>query len=300
MSRRWLETRERSNIFAVRVLVWIALFLGRRVARGVLALVAFYFLLFGSAARAASRSYLSRVMKRRATLRDVFLHFYTFATVALDRVYFLSDRWSMFDIHLHGEDVLIEQFELNKGCYLLGAHIGSFECLRTLGRRRAMTVNLVMFEENANRVARVARAINPDLEHDVIALGTPESMLRVIEQLDKGAWVGMLGDRAISESGMVRVPFLGGEASFPAAPFRIAALTGRPVILMLGLFRGGNRYDLHFETLIESAVLPRANRKEVLEQWIRLYASRLEHYCRQAPFNWFNFYAFWENDDNTT
>ena len=299
MSRRWLETRERSNIFAVRVLVWIALFLGRRVARGVLALVAFYFLLFGSAARAASRSYLSRVMKRRVTLRDVFLHFYTFATVALDRVYFLSDRWSMFDIHLYGEDVLIEQFELNKGCYLLGAHIGSFECLRTLGRRRAMTVNLVMFEENANRVARVARAINPDLEHDVIALGTPESMLRVIEQLDKGAWVGMLGDRAISESGMVRVPFLGGEASFPAAPFRIAALTGRPVILMLGLFRGGNRYDLHFETLIESAVLSRANRNEVLEQWIRLYASRLEHYCRQAPFNWFNFYAFWANDDKT-
>ena len=299
MSRRWLETRERSNIFAVRVLVWIALFLGRRVARGVLALVAFYFLLFGSAARAASRSYLSRVMKRRVTLRDVFLHFYTFATVALDRVYFLSDRWSMFDIHLYGEDVLIEQFELNKGCYLLGAHIGSFECLRTLGRRRAMTVNLVMFEENANRVARVARAINPDLEHDVIALGTPESMLRVIEQLDKGAWVGMLGDRAISESGMVRAPFLGGEASFPAAPFRIAALTGRPVILMLGLFRGGNRYDLHFETLIESAVLSRANRNEVLEQWIRLYASRLEHYCRQAPFNWFNFYAFWANDDKT-
>jgi len=93
------------------------------------------------------------------------------------------------------------------------------------------------------------------------------------------------------------VPFLGGEAAFPAAPFRIAALTGRPVILMLGLYRGGNRYDLHFETLIESAVLPRANRNEILEQWIALYASRLEHYCREAPFNWFNFYPFWADDE---
>ena len=294
MSRRWLETRERSNIFAVRVLVWIALFLGRRVARGVLALVAFYFLLFGSAARAASRSYLSRVMKRRVTLRDVFLHFYTFATVALDRVYFLSDRWSMFDIHLYGEDVLIEQFELNKGCYLLGAHIGSFECLRTLGRRRAMTVNLVMFEENANRVARVARAINPDLEHDVIALGTPESMLRVIEQLDKGAWVGMLGDRAISDSGMVEVPFLDGTALFPAAPFRIAALTGRSVILMLGLYRGKNRYDLHFEMLAEQLRIDRSQRQHQLRVVIQNFSDRLAALLRVAPYNWFNFYDFWK------
>ncbi len=300
MSRHWLESAERSNILAVRVLVWIALFLGRRVARLVLVPVSFYFLLFGGSARAASRDYLSRATGRRATLRDVFVHFYTFATVALDRVYFLSDRWSLFDIQLHGENLLIEQFERNNGCFLLGAHIGSFESLRTLGRRRAVTVNLVMFEGNANRVARVARAVNPDLAHDVIALGTPESMLRVTEQLDKGAWVGMLADRAISDSGMVRVPFLGGEAAFPTAPFRIAALTGRPVILMLGLYSGGNRYELHFETLIESAILPRSNREEVLEQWIRLYASRLEHYCRQAPFNWFNFYAFWASPENKT
>lgn len=156
-----------------------------------------------------------------------------------------------------------------------------------------------MFEENANRIARVSRAINPGLEQDVIALGTPDSMLRVIEQLDKGAWVGMLADRAISEGGMVSVPFLGATASFPAAPFRIAALTGQKVILMVGLYRGANRYDLHFETLIESPSLPRADRDQIIERWIRLYASRLEHYCREAPYNWFNFYDFWAGDDST-
>jgi len=297
MSRHWLDARERSNIFAIQILVWIARFLGRRAARVVLVPVATYFLIFGGRARTASRDYLARVTGRKPTLRDVFLHFYTFGTVALDRVYFLSDQWSLFDIRLHGEELLIEQIGRNNGCFLLGAHIGSFECLRTLGRRRSVTVNLVMFEQNANRVARVTRAINPELEQDVIALGTPESMLRVIEQLDKGAWVGMLGDRAISESGMVRVPFLDGTALFPAAPFRIAALTGRSVILMLGLYRGKNRYDLHFEELIESAVLPRDKRDQIVEQWIRLYASRLEHYCREAPFNWFNFYDFWSSDE---
>jgi len=29
------------------------------------------------------------------------------------------------------------------------------------------------------------------------------------------------------------------------------------------------------------------------EHVLRRYAERLEHYCRIAPYNWFNFYDFW-------
>jgi predicted LPLAT superfamily acyltransferase len=27
------------------------------------------------------------------------------------------------------------------------------------------------------------------------------------------------------------------------------------------------------------------------------YADRLEHYCRLAPYNWFNFHDFWQSDE---
>ena len=39
-------------------------------------------------------------------------------------------------------------------------------------------------------------------------------------------------------------------------------------------------------------MLPVINEK-CIEQAVRTYAARLEHYCRQAPYNWFNFYDFW-------
>jgi predicted LPLAT superfamily acyltransferase len=26
---------------------------------------------------------------------------------------------------------------------------------------------------------------------------------------------------------------------------------------------------------------------------MRHYVARLEHFCRDAPYNWFNFYDFW-------
>lgn len=297
MSRHWLDKREPSRLFALRALVWTALALGRRVARCVLVPVSAYFLLFDKGTRSASRHYLTRITGCKPSMRKVFRHIYTFATVALDRVYFLSDRWSLFDINVHGEEQLIEQQWRNNGCFLVGAHIGSFEVLRSLGQRRKVGVNLVMFEDNARHVARVTRAINPHLDQAVIELGSPESMLRVIEQLDKGAWVGMLADRAISDKGMVKTAFLGGTAAFPSAPFRIAALTGRPIILMLGIYRGANRYDLYFETLVETTASARQEREQVIEQWVKLYASRLEHYCREAPYNWFNFFSFWSADE---
>jgi predicted LPLAT superfamily acyltransferase len=103
----------------------------------------------------------------------------------------------------------------------------------------------------------------------------------------------MLGDRALTDAGQVRVNFLGEEAAFPTAPFRIAAMLGRPVVLMLGIYRGGNRYDLCFERLVESPHLERASRDQTVREWAQRYAQRLEHYCRQAPYNWFNFYDFW-------
>jgi predicted LPLAT superfamily acyltransferase len=89
------------------------------------------------------------------------------------------------------------------------------------------------------------------------------------------------------------VPFFGEPAAFPTAPFRIAAMVGRPVVLMVALYRGGNHYDLHFERLLDAPKLERATRDATVRQWVELYARRIEHYCRLAPYNWFNFYDFW-------
>lgn len=295
-SQPWLAQRERSNEPALRLLVWIARRLGRRAGRAALVPVCLYFLLFSLKARAASRDYLRRVLGRRPNPADLFRHYYAFASVALDRVFFLSDRWELFDIAIHGEHALRERLDRGQGCFLLGAHLGSFEALRAPARRRGLRVNLVMFEDNARNTARVLRAVDPRLEDDVIALGAPDSMLRLNGCLAGGGWVGMLGDRVLREGAQVRAPFLGGTAVFPTAPFRIAAIAGQPIVLMVGLYLGANRYALHFEHLADAPGARRAERDGVIGELVRRYAARLEHYCRLAPYNWFNFYDFWVDE----
>ncbi len=294
MSQAWLDQRERGSIIAIRLLVGIALLLGRRVAQAVLYPICLYFLVSAPKPRAASRKYLGRVLGRPPRFADLFRHYLAFAVVALDRVFLLKDRVELFDAQICDEAILQEVSRAGQGCLLLGAHLGSFEILRAVGTSRHLRIGLVMYEENVRMVNTVAKAIKPALADDVISLGRFDSMLKLQERLQQNQWVGMLGDRALDHEAQVQVPFLGENASFPTAPFRLALMLMRPVVLMVGLYRGGNRYDMHFEKLFEPHGVDQANRARALEQAVRLYALRLEHYCRQAPYNWFNFYDFWD------
>lgn len=300
MNPPWLAQAERSNIVALRSLVWITTILGRRVGQWLLYPTCLYFLMFSVRARHASKQYLERALGRPARWRDVFLHYLTFATVALDRVFLLSDRFDLFDIQSHGHQPLLDLVDNKQGAFLLGAHIGSFEMLRAIGeKRRGVTVRMLMFEDIARKLNAALNAINPNFKMNIIGLGKLDSMLKIGEHLEAGELVGMLGDRAISATGQVKFPFFGHDAEFPDAPFRLAAMLKCPVILMVGLYRGGNRYDLYFEQLVDGLPVDRKERERVIQSWQRRYVARLEHYCRLAPYNWFNFYDFWDSDDKS-
>ena len=123
--------------------------------------------------------------------------------------------------------------------------------------------------------------------------GAPTSLLRVKECLERGEIVGILADRSRGNERTVDVPFLGSPACFPLTPFRLATTLGVPIGLGMGLYRGGNRYSLHFERLDEPGDRERAAREDIAAVWLGRYVARLEHYCRLAPYNWFNFFPFW-------
>jgi len=167
--------------------------------------------------------------------------------------------------------------------------------VRALGRTQPnLRVALLMYQENARQVGEVAAAINPKLATEIIALGRPDSMLKILDRLDAGAFVGILADRSLETEGRISCSFLGSPASFPLGPFRLARVLRRPIVLMVGLYRGGSRYDIHFELLGDWTEPPKGAPAVVAEGMLRHYVERLEHYVRLAPYNWFNFYDVWK------
>lgn len=291
----WARQQERSHHAILRLMVWISLTFGRAPGRLVLAGIAAYYLLFAPTARRASRDYLGRALGRWAEWADGYRHVFSFASTIHDRVYLLNDRLDLFDIEVHGAAELHAALARQPGLLLMGAHLGSFEVLRATGRGVVgQPVAMLMYEENARKINAALAAINPAATADIIALGHVDSMLRARERLEAGALVGLLADRRLGNDATVDAEFLGQMAPFPQGPWRVAALLRRPVFFMTGLYLGGNRYRLHFEPLADFSTVDRAGRDAAIHTAIQHYADRLTHYCRVAPYNWFNFFDFWQ------
>jgi predicted LPLAT superfamily acyltransferase len=291
----WVRQPERGSRLAMRLLVWLTQKLGHAAGRTLLYPICAYFVLFSPRARRASADYLGRVLCRRPRLGDVFRHYHAFASTIHDRIYLLAGQYGYFDVALCAPPELFALLREKRGCILLGSHLGSFEILRARAfSDNVPPVNVLMHLDNAEKINSVLRPLAPELESRVIALGGPESLLRVRECLARGEIVAVLGERVWRDERSTRCDFLGKPARFPLGPLLLAGLLHAPVVLFFGLYRGGRRYEIHLEHFADAIPLPRGDREAAVRPWVERYACRLEHHCRRAPYNWFNFYDYWD------
>jgi predicted LPLAT superfamily acyltransferase len=298
----WKRRPEGGGFFAIWLIRAIARYGGRAVARSLLWPITCYFLLMRGPERRASRAYLRRVLPVRPTLWHVARHIHTFASTILDRVFLLSGQLERFDFDVQGLPGLDAQLDRGTGALVLGSHLGSFDALRALAARRPqLRVRVLLDKAHNPAMQQLLDALNPRLAADIIDAGQPgTAIVRAIrEALAEGALVAMLADRVLPGDTAEAAPFLGDAARFPLAPWQIAGVLQVPVTLAFGLYRGGNRYELVFEALSDGISLPRHERRQVLAGLVQTYAARLQHHARRAPYNWFNFFDFWQPDDAT-
>jgi predicted LPLAT superfamily acyltransferase len=301
----WSRRPERSLAWVLRLMRWIALTAGRRLARLLLPPIALYFLLANRPARQASQAYLTRALGHRATWRRQFKHFHTFSATVLDRVYLLQPNCKDISLRTCRIELVEQRLANGQGVFMVGAHLGSFEALRAMGGLQGARVAMLMYEDNARLINTTLAAIAPELPFTIIGLGQLGAMLRLRDWLAQGGIAGLLADRSLpTESGRGHthwLPFLGQPAAFSDGPFRLAALLRQPVVFMAGIYRGGNEYELQSELLAdfssETAHHPVTTDALVI-QALHAYVQRLETLCRETPYNWFNFYDFWAGDAN--
>jgi len=293
---RWETTRERSTPFMLRLLFRSALALGRTGLRPIVYLTAAYFLLTSSASRRASRQFLRRALGREPTLRDVWRQFLAFATCSTDRIFLLAGRRSALAIRAHRPPEVFDLTEQGKPCVFVLSHFGSFEAARLVGDRSPLPIAILLDRNIGQMLISLFEELNPDFADRIIdaAKRGPELVLALKEAVDAGRMIGMMGDRTREGDRSVAVDFFGAPAQLPIGPWMLAGALGIPVILCFAVYRGGNGYDVYYELFAERVSLPRGAREQALHDYAQQYASRLEHYAREAPYNWFNFYDFWQ------
>ena len=301
----WTADPERSNLWLLRAMRWIAIRAGRPLARLVLHPITLYYLLANGSARRASSSYLGRVLGRRVRWPDVYRHIHRFAATVLDRVYFLQERSDQFEMASTGADAIHAPLDRGEGVMLVGAHLGSFEALRATAQGRGARVAMLMYEDNARLINATLAAVAPQAQLHTIALGRAGAMLALRHWLDDGGLAGLLADRTLPghspRSRTLWLDFLGQPARFSDGPFRLAALLRRRVVFMAGLYHGANRYELRFVELANfraDAATDAADVDQRVREALQRYVKLLESLCLESPYNWFNFFDFWAPDDD--
>jgi predicted LPLAT superfamily acyltransferase len=285
----WTRRRERGSSLLIRFMIWLTRTGGWPIARVLLYPISAYFFLRPGSARAASRDYLRRVLSRPATWGDQFRHIFVFSCVLLERVLLWSGQIGRFHLNVIGLDHLTEALKAERGCIMLGSHLGSFDVLRAFGRDSPVPVRPLMYRFNSGPFTHLLEQLDPHVPTQIIEIGAPDSMLQVRDALTRGEIVGVLADRApsltVPDRKSIRAPFLGDWAPFPTGPFTLVRHLGVPSLLFFALRTGPCRYELRFEPFTPT---------NDLSETIALFAARLEQQCRAHPFNWFNFYLFWE------
>jgi predicted LPLAT superfamily acyltransferase len=255
-----------------------------------------YFFIAAPAQRRASRAYLWRVLERRPGWLDQYRHIWTFACSLFDRVQLLAGDPKVFDVRVVYRDEVAPSL-LDQPCLLLGAHLGNFELLRWLaGYHPALSVRPLMYREQDQTIDDVLRDLNPGVFDHILEIGPIDGLLAAREALEQGDSLALLADRCPPHTRGRTASLLGDSVQLPEGPFVLAEALNIPVVLCFGLRRGWRRYEVHLEAFdIEPRQGAGADRDERVATATQAFADRVGGYCRAAPYNWFNFYDYWND-----
>lgn len=294
----WANVAEVGFSFGTWMLYLVEKYFGRWAFRVALAPVVLFYVARHRVARQASRQYFHR-LGLPATWRTVYRHIATFAETLLDKALAVSGRYPFHQLTFTGREVALQLLESKQGGLLVTAHMGCLEVCRIAAERaHGPKLTVLVHTRHAEQFNAMLQRMNPQSQVKLLQVSdfSPATAALLSARVEAGEFVVIAADRvAVSDSGGKRVSadFLGAPALFPIGPWVLAAALRCPVILF-SVVHENNTYRVRFEKLADRVELPRGRREEAARTYVQLYARKLEALCRLAPYDWFNFYPFWE------
>jgi predicted LPLAT superfamily acyltransferase/glycosyltransferase involved in cell wall biosynthesis len=307
-ARSWWRMPERGSRPGMALLALSCNWLGVRFTSVWLHPIVGYFVLTDRRSRAASHAYFDRlaaagspVASSKPGWRTAYRHMHAFAQSCFDRFVGWSGRADRLRVRFDDRSAFDALASSGRGALVIGAHLGNLELMRALARYDArVKVTAVVYTEHAKRFNSTLLAANADFSKRLVQVADfgPETAMMMQARIDEGELLVIVGDRVPpNDAGrIVDARFLGARAPFAQGPYVLAHALGCPVYLLFCL-KEHDEYRLYFEPFAERIDLPRRDRSAQIGQWAQRYADRLEHYCRKAPYQWFNFFDFWARPD---
>jgi predicted LPLAT superfamily acyltransferase len=226
----------------------------------------------------------------------VYRNYYVFGQTLIDKIVVMAGIPNKFTFQFEGEHHLRQLVAAGKGGILLSAHLGNWEVAGHLFKRLETRINIVMFDGEHERIKKYLSGITGERNVNVIVIKDDLSHIYAInDALSNNELVCMHADRFMEGNKTVQARFLGEDALFPAGPFLLAATFKVPVSLVFAFKETSTHYHLY-------ATPPRAyhgRRQQGVQEAVNEFVEVLDEMVRKYPEQWFNYYDFWEQPEQS-
>lgn len=230
--------------------------------------------------------------------RDGLRHVACFAETLLDKLLAMAGRYPLAQVTESGVEIPDRLIRAGRGGLFITAHMGCLELCRAFARRKTpLKLTVLVHTKHAEAFNRILQRLDPNSTVNLLQVSEvgPATAVQLQAIVDAGGWVAIAGDRVPLRSAQTaRVNFLGHEAPLPVGAYVLAHLLRCPLLLLACTHEGKNGYRLHFELLAERLELPRGGRAAALQAHAQQYADALQRLLRRSPYDWFNFFPFWD------
>lgn len=297
----WSKISETGTVLGMKILLLVYRLLGRRGFRVFLFPVIGYYYWRNRDGRLASQEYLSKVqpfLPSQPRLSS-FKHFLCFGEILLDKFLVWMGQITLQDIQFETDGFFEQSLSQKQGGIIVVSHLGNTEVCNALAHQQPdLKLTLLVYTQHAEKFNSLMKQVNQQTKIEMYQVTemSPAFAMIMAERVAAGEFLVIAGDRTpvTGQQRVSEVDFLNAPAPMPQGCFILASLLSCPVYLMFCL-KHADRYHIHVERFTEKLNLMRNQRQQQLDIVVQQYANRLQHYCLQAPLQWFNFYSFWSS-----
>jgi predicted LPLAT superfamily acyltransferase len=291
--------QSKGSVLGYKIFVILLEKFGLTPAYFILRFVALYYFLFAP----SSFKNIYQFYRRRcrfgflSAVLAVYRNYYAFGQVILDKTATMAGFKARFSFDFEGEQHLRAMAGGQTGGLLISAHIGNFEMAGHMLERLNARVNIVMLDAEHQRIKNYLTSFTHRSFSIIPLMADNAHIYEIHRALENREILCMHGDRFMKGSKVIKADFMGKQAAFPSGPFYLAMKYNVPVSFVFAMKAGKSHY--HFYATPPAFFPQQPNplkRNEMLSGMVRAYIGEMEAKLKLYPYQWFNYYNFWEHD----
>lgn len=285
------DGRSKGTVLGYKIFVFLIKNLGVRSAYWLLYFVAGYYFLFQKESNKAIYEYFKDHLgfSHKKARKAIYKSYLVFGKTIIDKVAIAAGQRNQFTYEFDGKQIIIDAIHENKGSVLISAHVGNFEISRYFLSELDddFKINIITTDREDTAIKNYLDSVFKKNETGMIYV--QEDMSHIFEinsVLSRNETIVFTGDRFFPKTKTLEAPFLGKNAHFPAGPFMISSRLNVPVLFVYVM----KETDKHYHLYARRAKFIHRNAESLLKE----YTENLEDILKKYPYQWFNYYNFWD------